>query len=111
MADITPQKLKEEIDKGTVMTIVDLQTPEKYEHNHIPGAINVPFEVFPAKYAELLKDKDEVIILHGEFDELGKGGQAVDVLQSDGYTKVGRIVGGLMGWRNAGYPTDSGIES
>ncbi len=109
--DIDPQKLKQEIDKGSIMTIVDLQTSEKYQHSHIPGAINIPLERFEDEYARVLKDKDEVIVLHGEFDELGKGTKAAEMLVAEGYTKVGRIVGGLMGWRNAGYPTDSGLES
>lgn len=109
--DITPEKLKEEIEKGTAMTIVDLQEPRAYTHNHIPGAVNVPFENFSELYPTILKDKDIAIVVVGEFDELGKGKQAAAMLETAGYTKVGRIVGGLMAWRNAGFPTESGVES
>lgn len=109
--NVEPQRLREEMKKGTSMTVVDLQESAKYTHSHIPGAVNVPAEVFEQEYASLLKDKDSVLVLYGEFDELGKGTKFGEILEAAGYQKVGRIVGGLMGWQEAGYPTEGGTES
>ena len=109
--DITPEKLKSEMEKESPMVIVDLQEARLYQHNHIPGAINIPMDGFQAEYPALLKDKDLPTVVTGEFDELGKGSKAGEILEAAGYTKVGHIVGGLMAWRNAGYPTESGVES
>lgn len=111
MMDVTPQRLKEEIDKNSPMTIVDLQVAHEYEHSHIPGAINIEFEKFETEYPSVLKDKDQTIVLYGKFDELGQGTKAGAVLVAAGYLKVGRVVGGLMGWKETGYPTDGGRES
>lgn len=111
MTDVTPQKLREEMDKGTPITIVDLQETHDYEHSHIPTAVNVPFDVFKEQYAGLLKDKDQVIVVYGIFDEKGQGSTIAPFLESEGYTKVGRIVGGLMGWKEAGYPAEGGSDS
>ena len=111
MMDVTPQRLKEEIKKGTAMAIVDLQPAHEYEHSHIPGAVNIEFEKFETEYLQLLKDKDQTIVLYGEYDELGKGKKAGQVLENAGYTKVGHVVGGLMGWKEAGFATDGGKDS
>lgn len=111
LEDITPQKLKEEIDKGTSLMVVDLQESEKYHHSHVPGAVNISFEKFEEEYAGVLKDKALTIVLYGEFDELGKGKKAGEILIAAGYTQVGHIVGGVMGWKEAGFPTEGGTES
>lgn len=111
MMDVTPEKLKEEMDKGTAMTIVDLQSNKDYQHSHVPGAVNLSFDTFKDEYGDLLKEKDQVIVVYGEYDELGKGENIGPYLEEQGYTRVGRLVGGLMGWKNAGYPTEGGRDS
>ena len=109
--DVTPERLKQELATDKAVTVVDLQSPENYSHSHIPGAVNVPLETFAADYPAVLKDKDEIVVLYGEYDELGKGSSASKILEGVGFTKVGHIVGGLRGWQEAGYPTEGGIES
>lgn len=111
MQTITPQRLKEVLDACAPMELVDLQSEDKYAHSHIPGAVNAPAELFDSCYARCLKDKDVAIVLYGEFDELGKGGRAGELLEKKGFTKVGRLEGGLMGWKDAGYQTEGGVES
>ena len=111
MMDVTPQKLKEEQKKGTPMMVVDLQAPEAYGHAHVPGAVNIPMKQFHQQYPTTVKDQDIAVVLYGEYDELGKGSEAAEVLEAAGFTKVGRLVGGLRGWQEAGYPTEGGKES
>lgn len=109
--EVTPQRLREEMKKGTAMSLVDVQLEEKYRHTHVPGAMNIPLEQFEQQLAGILRDKDEVIVLYGEYDENGRAQQALKVLEDKGYTKIGHLVGGLMGYQEAGYPTESGNES
>lgn len=109
--DVTPQRLREEMKKGTSMTLIDLQTAEKYLHAHIPGAVNIPADALAQNVESIVKDKDAVIVVYGEFDELGKGSTGAQMLEQAGYQNVGRVVGGLMGWQEAGYPVEGGAES
>lgn len=111
MMDVEPKRLREEMKQGTTMTIVDLQDAHTYEHSHIPGAVNIPVENFETEYQNTIRDKDAVIVLYGEYDELGKGSKAGELLEAAGYQKVGHVVGGLHGWQEAGYPTEGGRES
>ncbi|MDP2631517.1 MAG: rhodanese-like domain-containing protein [Candidatus Uhrbacteria bacterium] len=111
MHNIEPQRLKEEMEKGTSMNIVDLQDSAGYQHAHIPGAINIPFDEFAKYFPGTLKDKGISIVLYGEYDELGKGTESGLMLETAGYKQIGRVVGGLRGWQEAGYPTEGGWES
>lgn len=112
MESLSPQELKAKHDAGVSVTLIDLQSPEGYEHRHIPSAVHM--EASPTcgeECANLLKDKDADIVLYGEFDELGKGSLVAQTLSAAGYTKVSRLEGGMMGWMEAGYGVEGGQES
>ncbi len=109
--DVTPQKLKEELKTDKRITIVDLQAAHEYEHSHIPGAVNIPLDKFEEEYPHVLHDKDEIIVVYGEYDELHKGSDACKILEAAGYEKVGHVVGGIHGWKDAGFPAEGGRES
>ncbi len=112
MDTLSVQDLKAKIEAGEAFTLVDLQDPHEFEHRHIPGAVNIPMsDKCDETCADVLKDKDATIIVYGEFDELGKGSQATDVLAAAGYTKLIRLTGGLMGWMEAGYAVEGGKAS
>ena len=112
METLSVTDLKAKLDSGETLMLVDLQDASNFEHRHIPGAVNIPLD---DKCAEtcvaVLKDKDATIILYGEFDELGKGSQATDVLAAAGYTNLLRLTSGLMGWMEAGYAVEGGKAS
>jgi rhodanese-related sulfurtransferase len=112
MISLSPQDLKAKLDGGVSLTLVDLQTVEGYAHRHIPGAVHMdPSSLCGEDCEKLLKDKDADIVLYGEFDELGKGAQVAEVLERAGYSKISRLLGGMMGWMEAGYGIEGGSES
>ncbi|RMD51257.1 rhodanese-like domain-containing protein [Candidatus Parcubacteria bacterium] len=111
MQTVSPQRLKNELEKGTSVIIVDLQENHEYTHSHIPGAINIPWSTFSQSHTDSLNDKDAIIVVYGEFDESGKGLSAAQILEKEGYNRVGYLEGGLMGWKDAGFPTENGSES
>jgi rhodanese-related sulfurtransferase len=109
---ISAKDLKVKLDGNETLMLVDLQDAANFEHRHIPGAVNIPMDDKCAETcATVLKDKDATIVVYGEFDELGKGSQATDVLSVAGYTKLIRLTGGLMGWMEAGYAVEGGKAS
>lgn len=106
-----PQELKAAQDAGETITLVDLQDAHSYQHRHIPGAVNVPSTASADECQKCLPDKDARIIVYGEYDELGKGGEAIEGLKKLGYGNVDRLEGGLMGWMEAGFAVEGGQES
>jgi rhodanese-related sulfurtransferase len=83
--------------------LLDLQSVESYRHRHVPGAVQL-------EDASRLA-KDGLVVVYGEYDELGKGAEAADKLVAAGFTNVWRLQGGLMGWMEAGFTVEGGQES
>lgn len=104
-------ELKAALDADQAITIVDLQDAHSYQHRHIPGAINVPSTATADECKRCLTDHDAKIVVYGEYDELGKGAEAIASLNRLGYANVERLDGGMMGWMEAGFAVEGGTES
>lgn len=82
--------------------LIDARGPAEFAKGHIPGAINVPHKETWGR-AESLRKYDAVgIVYYGNVDTRGEVGSKG--LRSEGFLRVGRLVGGFRAWRNAGYP-------
>lgn len=108
---MTSQELKRLLDDGASLTLVDLQSAHSYEHRHIPGAVNVPATASAEECEKCLPDKDARIVVYGQYDELGNGGEATEGLKKLGYTNVDRLEGEMMGWMEAGFAVEGGLVS
>lgn len=58
---ITPQKLKQALDAGEAVVIVDARPLDSYNQRHIAGALSVPLDEIERRHDELPKDKDVVL--------------------------------------------------
>lgn len=91
---LSPEALENELGKSE-MVIVDLREPELYRNGHIPGAINIPFYTFQARYRELDSKKRIVFVCH-----TGPMGEAsAQFLVEKGYARVANLEGGMARWR------------
>ncbi len=84
--------------------ILDVRQPEEWNELHVPGATLIPLDQLPQRVNEVPKDKEIVVICRsGNRSQAGR-----DILLQAGYEKVTSVSGGILAWRNAGYPTVSG---
>jgi len=62
-ARITPEELKERLDRGEKIVIVDLRhaLDVEAEPHHIPGALHVSPDDLEARHAEIPRDRDVVL--------------------------------------------------
>ncbi|MEM0996493.1 MAG: rhodanese-like domain-containing protein [Bacteroidota bacterium] len=94
MKEISVQELKARMDAGTSPRVVDVREEFELENGtitevHIPlGQIAVRTDEFGAK--------DEEIVVTCRSG--GRSGQAVMYLQSQGYTNVINLTGGMLAW-------------
>ena len=49
-------RVKEQLDAGTALMLVDVRSAEEYNAGHIPKAKSVPLEVLPRRMAEIPRD-------------------------------------------------------
>ncbi|MHC1717546.1 MAG: rhodanese-like domain-containing protein [Acidaminococcaceae bacterium] len=93
---IAPVAVKERLDKGEKLIIVDVRTKEEYDTGHIPQSLLIPYDEIEAKAASLLPDKNAAIIVYcrsGRRSEI-----AAKSLVKLGYTNVADM-GAISDWK------------
>jgi adenylyltransferase/sulfurtransferase len=92
--EITALELKQRLDRGDKLTIVDVREPNEYQINRIPGSVLIPLGEIPRRYAEL--DKDAELIMQCKTG--ARSARAADFLRTVGFNKVLNLKGGIIGW-------------
>src|SRR6516162_8427174 len=62
--EITPRELKERLDRGEKVLLVDVREPQEYAICHIEGATLLPMSYIPANLQKLDVDEDVVCYCH-----------------------------------------------
>jgi rhodanese-related sulfurtransferase len=98
--------------KDSSAVFLDAREPEEYDHAHIPGAINLPFDYWDDcwdRVEPLLKTTDIIICYCGGFD-CESSLFAARELKIIGYGNALIFFGGINKWREAGLPIEVGSE-
>lgn len=100
---ITPEMAKALCESGDV-TVVDVREAKDYdgETGHIPGALNIPLAELPARIDELTHRREDGLVLVCRTQV--RSGQAARLLARQGFAKLRVINGGMLAWRERGYP-------
>lgn len=106
MEKITTEELQEMKEDEKDLVIVDVLGPEMFEEQHIPGAINIPFENIAEKALEKL-DKDQRIVLYCKNKACTASPRAAEKLDKLGFEKVYDYEKGLEAWKKAGKEVES----
>jgi cytochrome c oxidase cbb3-type subunit 3 len=94
-----------QLEKGARFALLDARVPSDFLHEHIAGAVSVPF-YDPAPYFDSLP-KDAWLICYCGCPH-AESGQLAQKLQARGFTKVAVLDEGLGVWKSRGYPLGSG---
>jgi len=94
MTEITSVELKQRLDRGDTLTIVDVREPHEYQINQIHGSLLIPLGDINKRYVEL-DPSDEIIV---QCKVGGRSAKAADFLRSKGFTKVLNLKGGILDW-------------
>jgi molybdopterin/thiamine biosynthesis adenylyltransferase/rhodanese-related sulfurtransferase/molybdopterin converting factor small subunit len=94
LTDITSVELKQRLDRGEKLRIIDVREPNEYQINRIPGSELIPLGELPRRYAEL--DPEEELVLHCKMG--GRSAKAADFLRSVGFKRVLNLKGGVLDW-------------
>ena len=105
---ISRQRIKSMLDSGAPITLVEALPQQYFAKQHLPGAINLPHDEVAELAADLLPDKDALIVVYCASTECKNSGIARDALEQLGYTNALEYVEGKQDWLEAGYPVESG---
>lgn len=96
MNDITNTELKERLDKGEKITVIDVREPYEFEEYNI-GAQLIPLGELPGKLDELAHLKDQEIVVHCRSG--ARSANAKMYMMENGFTNVRNLLGGMMAWQ------------
>jgi len=97
MEEITPTELKQRLDKGDDIQIIDVREDSEVAIGRIPNSKHI-------RLAEVLSRMDEIdpnreTVVHCKMG--GRSARAIDALQRSGFKgKLINLRGGIIGWSN-----------
>ena len=99
--EITPLELKERLDRGEDVFILDVREPQEWEICRLPGAKLIPLGQLPSRMHEL--NSADFIVAHCRTG--GRSATAVRLLHNAGFRKIKNLKGGILAWATQVDPT------
>ncbi len=100
--DINVQELKERLDKGEDLVLIDVRQPNEHEEFNVGGKL-IPLATVPVRMNEIAEDKDVEVVVYCRSG--GRSGQAKQFLMQNGFTNVRNLQGGMLAWIDTFGPT------
>jgi membrane protein DedA with SNARE-associated domain/rhodanese-related sulfurtransferase len=106
MAKITVDELKQRMDAGEPVTVVDVRHPLALELDPetIPGAMNFMIEEIEHRHQEIPRDRD--VILYCTCPNEVSSARTALLLKKKGIHRVRPLEGGLDAWRERKFPIE-----
>ena len=107
--EIDSWDLKVALDAGENISVIDARSPEAFQREHIPGAINIPHRTMSPQTTSDV-DKNALVVTY--CDGIGCNGStkgAVNLLKL-GF-RVKELTGGLDWWKRDGHKTHAAAAS
>jgi adenylyltransferase/sulfurtransferase len=92
--EITAVELKQRLDRGEPIRIIDVREPNEYQINRLPGSTLMPLGDVPKRYVEL-DPADEIVV---QCRSGARSARAADFLRSVGFKRVLNLKGGILDW-------------
>lgn len=93
--DITVHELKERLDAGEDLNLIDVREEYEYDEQNLGGRL-IPLGELPDRIDELDDLKNQEIIVQCRSGN--RSGKAQAFLESQGFTHVRNLTGGMLAW-------------
>ncbi|HEV2615090.1 MAG TPA: molybdopterin-synthase adenylyltransferase MoeB [Candidatus Acidoferrales bacterium] len=91
--EITPKQLKQRLDRGDDLYILDVREPHEYQICNLNGHL-IPLGDLPKRVGEL--DSSREIVAHCRSGK--RSAEAVEFLTKAGFRKIWNLKGGILAW-------------
>ncbi len=107
--EIDSADLKAALESGQDIVIIDARSPQAYQAEHLPGAVNMPHRTMTAESTQYL---DNAALIVTYCDGIGCNASTKGALNMArlGF-RVRELIGGLDWWKRDGYRTSSAAPS
>ncbi|OQP55807.1 NADH oxidase [Niastella yeongjuensis] len=97
MQNITPEEVKERLDKGEQLNLLDVREPHEREEFNI-GGIHIPLGQVMMQADELENLKNQEVIVYCRSGN--RSGQAAMILETMGFANTKNLSGGMLAWQS-----------
>ncbi len=96
MRQISPRELAKRLSDDSIKAplLLDVREPWEFRFCHIDGSVEMPMGSVPARYVEIERDRETVVVCHHG----GRSAQVCIFLEHQGFTNVINLAGGVAGW-------------
>jgi rhodanese-related sulfurtransferase len=94
--EIQPESVASLQQAGTAFRLIDCREPDEWDTTRIEGAELLPLTDFAARYAGVLTNPAEPIVIHCHHGM--RSAKATLFLRQKGYTSVWSMARGIEGW-------------
>ncbi len=99
--ETTPAQLRERLNRGEKIRLLDVREPQEWEICHLSEATLIPLRDLPSRLSEL-NSMDRIVV----YCKTGKrSAEALSLLRSAGFHKVENLAGGIDAWAKEVDPT------
>lgn len=97
MQEITATELKERLDRGDDIQIIDVREPAEHEAARIPDSKLIPLKDVINRMGEIDETRD--VVVHCKMG--GRSARAIEALRRSGFKgKLLNLKGGITAWSN-----------
>ena len=98
MQNITPEEVKQRLDKGETLNLIDVREPHENAEFNIGGKL-IPVGKIQSMQIEDIEDlRDEEVILYCRSGN--RSGIAAMMLDQFGFTNTKNLTGGMLAWQD-----------
>jgi len=101
---LSPQEATLLINRADAI-VLDIRNVDEWNAGHISGARHIALDQLERQISTLEKLKTTPLIVVCQSG--GRSGSACGILKKHGFEKIYNLAGGLIAWRDAGFPVTS----
>jgi rhodanese-related sulfurtransferase len=94
VTSITPRELKQRLERGDALTLLDVRERGEHAICALPGDLLIPMDELPSRLHELDPEAETVVYCHHGI----RSSHVIAHLQSHGFTKLVNLRGGIEAW-------------
>lgn len=92
---LSNEELRQKLDSGEKISVLDVREPAEYAFEHIPGAISVPLGELEEKLGTLDPEREYAVICRTG----NRSDMACQILAEHGFSNVKNVVPGMSEWQ------------
>ncbi len=97
MPEITAVELKQRLDRGDDIQIIDVREPIEYQTARLPNSIHIPLGQILNRMSEI--DPARETVVHCKMG--GRSAKAIEALKRAGFSgQLSNLKGGITAWSN-----------